>query len=700
MATFGKVADRVSRQKAVLLLAILVPAMIVVLEIGHRYFFFQDDNRYLFLPFMLHNLRAIAGGEIPLFNFHQSLGTPTSIQYASFYPLNYLALGLSKALSGGWFMSIDILAALHLEIAAFGFYYLMRSFRVSEPACLFGAIAWTFCGFVITVGNSWGQILGYAAYLPWILLFSRRQIYGFEVKNYFILLVLRIVDILVGNPQFVVYTATFDFLAVSAFYFAAAKGGASSSGSTGDSMTSTRPGVARFLLIYFSNHLASLIITLPLVLQALHQAAISATRKDALLWDEYAALSYNVSHWLNGIVAPFNDMPANSWTEQQFISHIGYLTVLFLLLALCNIRSSSRKGDIAVLTALAVFAFLWSADIGVTKIFYYLPLYNKLRYPFKIAMFTSFFLVMLATFGFDQFYRKLQTSGRRVLPTVSVIIILHMVNFLVLYALLPQRMFSPVQDSVPFDEPLKTVMTGGRIVTAWLDPVFVGEKVQPGNTVPTLGYNYATLWRLYFFGGYDALMPEKNYQASLERINRGDFNVEPGHILDISKEVPLEYFSKWGVKWYVFEKSIPLINTLNLVKTPYSESNRNILYNPEANAFVFWSDDGKGKGIFSRFRTNSIDIETERESDGKLIVNVLYNPFFVASVDGTKSLIIETDDSQMALDVPKGHHSVVVKYSDPYFNMGLMISSFFLAALGTLLFFMIRRNKSLRVTIC
>lgn len=634
------------------LLVLLVLLMVAGLEWAHPYFFFQDDNRSLYFPLLVHNLRALAGGEIPFFNFHQSLGTPTGIHYGTFYPLNYLALGLSKVLSGQLFMTMDILALLHLEIAALGFFYLMRHFRVTEWSAFFGAIAWTFCSFVITVGNSWGHIIGCAAWFPWILLLSLRQIRSIRIGELVTLTFLRIMPLVLGNPQFFVYIVTFDLLLLSGCYLTGKN--------CGDSFAcqSREPGL-KLGLAWGGSYLLVLLMSLPLVMQTIRLAGLSAGRKGVLPWEEYSALSYQVSHWLNGLIAPFHDLPVNTWVEQQFLSHIGYLPLFFISYALLRSKGSGRRKEILLLLVLALFSFLWAAGLGVSGIFYTLPVYNKFRFPFKLAFFTSFFLIMVATIGFDLFAAR----GKTRKWVLVLLLVLHAANFIGLYGLLPQRMFSAIQDKVPFDEPMKEVMADGRIVTGWLDPVFVQDKGIPGKTVPTVGYNYATLWGLYYFGGYDPLLPEKNFHASLGRINRGDFNVEKGKALDVAKEVPLANFRTWGVKWFVFEKSIQLLNTGGLVDV-FVDDSRRILRDPRALPLVYWRDNPARGGIRYRFTTNAVQLETDSIEGGTVVVNVLYNPFFVAEHDHGELAVTETENGQMSLRVPPGRQTVLVRYLD------------------------------------
>lgn len=634
------------------MLALVVLLMVACLEFRHPYFFFQDDNRTSYLPLLVHNLRSLAGGELPFFNFHQSLGTPTAIHYGSFYPLNYLALGLSNLVSGGWFMTLDILAAIHLVIAAIGFFLLMRHFQVTPSSAFFGAIGWSFCSFVITVGNSWSHVIGYAAWLPWICTFSLRQLHGITSADFLTLTLLRLMPLLLGNPQFFVYTATFDLLLLL---------GCSVAEPHQERSSRSKVGEIRLFCAVCGSYLLVLLLSLPLVMQSFHLAASSVGRKEVLSWEAYSALSYEVSHWFNGLIAPFHDMPVNTWVEQQFLSHIGYLSLIFIVFAAFKTVENRHRRHVILLLLLALFSFLWAADLGPTTIFYYLPVYNKFRFPFKLAFFTGFFLLMVATLGFDLF------MARRGRFLAILLVALHAGNFLALYTLLPQRMFTKIEDPVPFDEPLKKVLADGRIVTGWLDPVVVHDKGFPGMTVPTIGYDYATLWGLNYFGGYDPFLSEKNFHASLGRLNRGDFNVEKGKPLDVAKDVPVAHFRIWGVKWYIFEKSIPLINTGDLVNTPYGDSTRTVLYDPGAMPLVYWRNDVKKGGVRQRFTTNTVQIQTDSPSGGALIVNVLHHPFFTAVLDGTRTSLTETEEGQMLLSVPPGRHTVLVRYVDPYF---------------------------------
>jgi len=668
-----------------LFLALVTLAMLCALEVRHPYFFLQDDNRDQNLPYYVHNVRALLGGELPLFNFHQLLGTPvlSCIQSAAFYPLNYLALGLSRLFLGHYFGTMDFIAAFHLTIAVLGFRRLMRHFGLGEAGSCFGAVAWAFCGFVMTVGNSWIQVLGYAAYFPWILLFSLRQIHGFDVKNYLALAALRTLDLFLGYPPFFAYTIMFDLLTVLTLYVilrvSRRQGSEEAPVANRGAASRQWSGFGTFIASYFGNYLLVAGLSAALLLPALHQVSISADRKSVISWAEYSEFSHEFGDWLHGLVVPFVDDGTNAWFDPHFISHVGYLTLIFALVAVAGIRKSGAGRVVAGFCLLGAVAFLWAGDIVVTKLLYSLPFYNRLRWPFKLTFFTSFYLIVVASFGFDLFRKRMQAVWPRAAKgALCALGVIHVATLLLLYLLLPQHMLSRHQDPVPLVEPLQQKLVGGRIVTFGLPTVMEGDKRIYGYSAPELGFNYPTLFGLYGFGGYELLESAKNSEATFGLRERSVFVAGPDDPVFHVEDLPLRHFRGWGVRWYVLDPKISLGSTGNLVEV-HRDERRRILFDSKALPFVFWADVPDVSDLAYRFGTNALEIVSQRESAGSLVVNVLHNPFFKATVDGKEAVLVETANSQMRLDLPGGRHRVVVRYVDPYFSRGLLVSAATLA---------------------
>ncbi len=652
-----------------LLLTLLTLGMLLVMEAAHPYFFLQDDNRTYHLPYHLHNLRALLGGELPLFNFNQYLGTPVSFLSAPFYPLNYLALLLSRLFLGHYFGAMEFIAAMHLVIGVLGFYRFARGLALDGASSSFGAIAWGFSPFVITIGNSWIHTLGYAAWLPWILHYSLRQLDGFSIRPFLALLGVRLLALLLGYPQWFLYTATFDLLLVGAFHLLKKR----DAGVPGC-------GTGALILAYFGNYLALALLSLPVLLQLLRESSLSVGRKGVLPWDVYSLYSYGISQWLHGLFVPFLDVPYHYFGELHFVSHVGYLTLVFVPAALFLRGAPSRNRRVTVFALLALLSFLWSADILVARLVYYLPVFGKMRYPFKLQMFTGFFLVTLASYGCNAFFARLK--GKAATTTLTVLVLLlHIANFLVLYGCFPQNMLSHHLDVPPFAEPLAREFDGGRIVSAGPDVIWDGERVVPGATVPTLGYNYAMLWGLYQLGGYEALLSEQNFNAALGLINNSIFNVPAGSALDFQRDVPLDYLREWGVGWYVVSGGVSLANTDGLIPLR-KDRYRTVLRDPAAKPLVYLMDGGGGDTVSYRIGTNSIRMETDVATDGRILVNFLYNPNFTASLDGKPLPVSTTEVGQMVLPAPGGKHVILLAYRDPWFSRGLWVAAITLLLLA------------------
>lgn len=681
MSILKRIGAAISVHRYPAILSVLICFVIAMMELRFPYFFLQDDNRVQHLPLYVHNIRAILSGEFPLYNFHQYLGMPVGIQNASLYPFNYVGLALSRLFLGHYLGAIDFIAFIHLIIAGLGFFYLMRSFHLEEPSCLFGAVAYTFCGYIITFGNSWIQTLDCAAYLPWILLYGIRLSSRGGYPTFLVLIGIRVLALLVGYPQVYVYIVTFEVMTVAALLVAARF-----PTENRDVLEKKVSGpIAGNILLYILSHAAALAIAMPVLLTAYYQASVSLTRKNVLDWKNYSSNSYDLKLWLNGLVAPLFEKGLSTWNELHFISHIGYLTLLSVLVALWATRRFTYRRQILILAGFALFSLMWSSDTVVTRLVYHLPVFNKFKHPFKLALFTSFYLIVIASFGFDLICRKassLKLNGRSAARiVVPLLLVLHVLNFLCIHTFSRQYRFSDLLDAVPFDEPLKEPLSHGRIVSVLQKDINdnpLGRAVGP--TVPLLGYDYATLWGLYHLGGHDSLVPEENFKAAFQLSYDSMIKVPNGSTMDELLKASIGYFRLWGVRWYVVDKAVPATDFGGL-KLFHEDASRKIYYDSAALPFAFWSDFPEGAEINCELRTNSIVLHTQRQTDGMALVNVLWNPFFSAEVDGNRVTIAETNGKQLLIAVPGGNHVVVVKFSNPYFTAGLGISLITLAAI-------------------
>ena len=139
------------------------------------------------------------------------------------------------------------------------------------------------------------------------------------------------------------------------------------------------------------------------------------------------------------------------------LSHVGYITVIFFLVGFLSVKDK-HYAPIIVYSILGLLAFLFAIDSIVTRLFYFVPVFNKFRWPFKAMFFTSYSIVIVATFGCDIVFRKLQSlkhvSKRLSAHFINCIIALHFCAIVLLYTVVPQKLFKMHLDKVPFEEPL------------------------------------------------------------------------------------------------------------------------------------------------------------------------------------------------------------------------------------------------------
>jgi hypothetical protein len=679
----------VSSSRHQLLLCAVTTLLFLVIEVAHPYYFLQDDNRDQNLPYYVANVRAVADHEFPLFNFHQLLGTPllACVQPAGFYAPNYLAAWASDALFGHYFATIDLVVLFHLILAALGFFRFMRFFKLSVSSSFFGALAWTFCGFVILVGNSWVQIVGFAAYQPWLGLFAFRLLRGFDPRAFAGLTVCRVLQFFLGYPQIFVYSALLEAFGVAGYLLLARVGQvpADTPGSQSDCM----PRLARqralpFAVQYALHYALVTVMTLPVLLPAIHQIGVSVGRSTPIPWEDYSRTMYNLTDWLNGLVRPWADRGADMLYDRNLhvISHVGYLSLGFAVVALAARKSTGATRLVALFALLAAVSFLLASNELLVRAMYAVPGVNRFRWPFKFVFFTSFYIIVLASFGCDLFLRKLAAgppAGSRWIPAVLAgIFCVQAAGVVWLYAILPQRTFGTHLDRVPLVEPKRDALRSGRVVSVGFQFVDAGGKLY-GSTAPSLGYNYATLWGLFHFAGYEIMRSERNAQAALGLSGSSIIPVDEGRPLDLRTDLPLDYLRLWGVRWYLLDGGVRVANTAGL-QPVFRDTSRIVLFDPLARPFVYPTAGDPAAVRAYRFSTNAVEVRAESATSGEAVVNVLYNPYFRGYLDGVEMPVGETAESQILVRFPPGSHTIRVVYDDPWFRLGL-----WLAALGVLL---------------
>ena len=543
MTITGKKMRRAWKEKILrswlhpLLLVSGLSLFLLLLEWAHPYFFLpEDDNRHFFLPLFVHNYRSILSGELPLYNFHQFLGTPlfSMAQSAGLYPPAYLSVFLSTMLFGHFYATMDILVCMHLILGCLGFFALLKSLNLGGRAAFFGALTWPMCSFIMYWSGSWHFISGAAAYFPWMIYFSLKLYEKPKMGNCAGLVIARLLFFSIEVQMFV-YAMILEFLTFLAILAIRniRHEGKSIKGAAG---------------YYAFSYACTLFLSMPLLLPMWHHMTISADRASPMLYEIFTSANIMPLLWLQGllyyafIVGPWFGRAAPNWPEviSLYGSFIGYVSLFFVLgcLALCA-RKAVRKevgGLVSVFSGLVLLTFLWSAGV-LDRILYLLPIINRFRWHFKVILFTDFYLLILAAFGMYLFLTHVSFTKRGKNAIFAAVMLLQFSVFFYLYFSHPQKHVKLRTEQIPVTESLRKDLAGGRVLS-------VGHKHEQIPLARGICCNNATLWQLYHFAGYSPILPEYNYRATLGLNNNASYDGPP-------EDLPLKHFRLWGVSHYV-----------------------------------------------------------------------------------------------------------------------------------------------------
>jgi hypothetical protein len=133
----------------------------------------EGDFSEEYFPVLLTAVRAIRGGELPLWNPYSNGGQPLvgDPQAALFYPPTWLAMSRIGGLDGGSILALEALIPLHLALAAASAFVLGRVVLGSRLAATMVAVAYTYSGFLTSYPIEQLPILRAAAWFPLLVAF-------------------------------------------------------------------------------------------------------------------------------------------------------------------------------------------------------------------------------------------------------------------------------------------------------------------------------------------------------------------------------------------------------------------------------------------------------------------------------------------------------------------------------------------------
>jgi hypothetical protein len=162
---------------------------------------YQRDTFLYFYPVKKIFRDIVLSGEFPYWNPMTSAGQPLAANpaYEVFYPLNWLML-LPSAVYG-----YNLLAVIHIHLAAFATYAFLRTMSVSRTSAVAGGLAFALGGVAVSSLHLL-PVLFSAAWMPLTCLFTRRYLRDRSRRDFAFAAVSLGMQVVIGEPVTVLQT--------------------------------------------------------------------------------------------------------------------------------------------------------------------------------------------------------------------------------------------------------------------------------------------------------------------------------------------------------------------------------------------------------------------------------------------------------------------------------------------------------------
>ena len=586
-------------------------------------------------------------GEIPWWNPYSFSGTPlaANIQAAVFYPLNILFFLFDFKIA--W----TILIILQPILAGLFFYWFARSKNLSDAASLFGAIAWSFSGFMIS-WMTWGTIGHVALWLPLILL-------AIDRKNYWLFTFALSIQFFAGHAQISLYLIIFSLL--YAWYNKKISKG--------------------LLLSLFLAGMTTAIQWIPFVqlFQHASRAVDAGVTKPGWLMPWYHLVQFFAPDFFG------NPATGNYWGEWNYGEFIGYIGVIPLLFALRGVFVKEAK--FWKLLLLASLVLLVSHPLTVFVYGLGLPVISTLQ-PTRLMVITVFSLVMLSFYGFEVWRGATKNNMR---PPVVLGIVYGVLWLLVLFGtdkhflvsrnnlVLPTGMF--FAGLLFYFIKNKKIALIGILCFTVFDLFRFGWKFTPFTPpeyffpeTKIISYlqsqpkpfrvmvvddrilppNVSAYYGIETINGYDPLIfaPYEGLMTSVE--NRSDFNR-----IIVAKNIDSPVIAQLNITYVL---SLDEIRS-PLVEKVMDEGQTKLYKFIPGLSRVYFEPNNPLEPTVAEYSDDRITIKYSSDQRRTLIISQIFYPGWHATIDNTQVPVHRANDLFIGIEAPEGQHTVRLSYN-------------------------------------
>ncbi len=696
-------------------------------------------------PFRTFATSSLANGHIPQWNPYVFSGMPfiADIQIAFWYPMNMLQ---SLFVSGDHLSPVIMqwFIILHYFIAGAGMFFLVKNiFKTDDLSAIFAGIVYAFSGY-LTAQPMHQMIVYQLALFPFVILLFLK---GCDSLKHSIGagLVLGAMY-LAGHPQTSLYL-TF-FLGLLAVYEIVYR-------------IRNKEGEKFTAMVFLRMAIPAIIAFGLFAIQLLPSQELAAlSRRDVITFEKSVEGSLSFGHLVTlilprlfGVTDAMREAKVQYWNGPYYLSwetmcYIGVLPLLFAIVA----AFGGKKKYVAFFAGMSLLAILFSLGdhFFLYKIFFQLPLFNKLRTPARMMMVFTFAMSALAGVGLSQ-------AIRRELPDRTRKIIYGCMGvFGLIWIAALAGMFTPqsFMAGAPPESAASISWSAGLAALPVISMLLIGFLLiqkRTGGMPLALGVIALTVIELFNYGmGINASTedPRVAYNAQpalVDQIKQDQAKelsrarIRSAHAMLLKRNEGaydrIQLFEGYdplvlqrsspdcsnnemqadlmNIKWTVMEKGggadfvqrpsyLPRVKIYyktvihpdeeakEFIRTDASFDYRNVILLEEKPSLDITSVDSSSKAQVTRFETNEIEAKVLTNENGMLFFSEVYYPAWHAYIDGKETKLYRAFTSLRAVEVPKGEHTVVLKYESDAFKTGSMLTlatlGLSLAALGVFAF--------------
>lgn len=378
-----------------------------------------------YFPFRYFIGECISNGVVPWWNPYLNLGYPLHAdpQSGFWYPATWL-LGLN----GYSLYDLHVEFMLHIVLAGFGFYFLLRAQQVSKSTALIFALCYQACGFFVGNAQHFTYVIG-ACYLPWVF-FCIQQILQKKQLLHALALALLLSLLLTGGYPALFIICNYLLILYLFFWFFQNK-----------SWQQKEQLVQVFKLLFLCGIVFGVIVSGYMVSFA--EAKDLFTRGERVTGEKSLYMPFSPKAIISLLLPIATALkPASFGSDISMINlYAGLATLLFFP---AGILQKWQQKYFWLLTGSICLLASFGEYTPVRLWFYhYVPLMNSFRFPSVFRIFFIISLLIIAAQGFDYFLK--QCKQAIVFTKVSAIFLLTVAAIIFILLFLKNSGFSVVK---------------------------------------------------------------------------------------------------------------------------------------------------------------------------------------------------------------------------------------------------------------